>query len=196
MCLAGRHTLPYDHNPADTVGAESTFAALQVGLTSPGHIGADVCHLNLHKTFCIPHGGGGPGMGPIGVKAHLAPFLPTHPMVATGGMPGFKDDSQAFGTMAAAPYGSSLILPISYAYISMMGSHGLTEVRPRHPSTASFNLSCSVWIRPHDAACGAAAPPMQPGVLTSGNSSEASAVPSQAARSVCTLLFLQGCVES
>jgi glycine cleavage system protein P-like pyridoxal-binding family len=61
-----------------------------VGLTSPGHIGADVCHLNLHKTFCIPHGGGGPGMGPIGVKAHLAPFLPTHPVVPTGGLPGFQ----------------------------------------------------------------------------------------------------------
>ena len=67
-------------------------------------------------------------MGPIGVKAHLAPFLPTHPIVATGAMPNFESDSQAFGTMAAAPYGSSLILPISYAYISMMGSHGLTEV--------------------------------------------------------------------
>ena len=100
----------------------------QVGLTSPGHIGADVCHLNLHKTFCIPHGGGGPGMGPIGVKAHLAPFLPTHPIISTGAMPDFKDDSKSFGTMAAAPFGSSLILPISYAYISMMGSHGLTEV--------------------------------------------------------------------
>ena len=62
----------------------------QVGLTSPGHIGADVCHLNLHKTFCIPHGGGGPGMGPIGVKAHLAPFLPTHPVVPTGGLPAFQ----------------------------------------------------------------------------------------------------------
>ena len=59
----------------------------QVGLTSPGHIGADVCHLNLHKTFCIPHGGGGPGMGPIGVKAHLAPFMPTHPVVPTGSLP-------------------------------------------------------------------------------------------------------------
>lgn len=67
-------------------------------------------------------------MGPIGVKAHLAPFLPSHPIISTGAMPNFKDDSKAFGTMAAAPFGSSLILPISYAYISMMGSHGLTEV--------------------------------------------------------------------
>ena len=99
----------------------------QVGLTSPGLIGADVCHLNLHKTFCIPHGGGGPGMGPIGIKAHLAPFMPTHPMVPTGALPNFKSDAQAFGTMAGAPFGSSLILPISYAYISMMGSKGLTD---------------------------------------------------------------------
>ena len=99
----------------------------QVGLTSPGRIGADVCHLNLHKTFCIPHGGGGPGMGPIGIKAHLAPFMPTHPLIPTGALPGFKGDKDAFGTMAAAPFGSSLILPISYAYISMMGGEGLTQ---------------------------------------------------------------------
>jgi glycine dehydrogenase len=100
----------------------------QVGLTAPGIIGADVCHLNLHKTFCIPHGGGGPGMGPIGVKAHLAPFLPTHPIVPTGAYPHFSgDDAASFGCMAAAPHGSSLILPISYAYISMMGSAGLTR---------------------------------------------------------------------
>ncbi|GLC37204.1 hypothetical protein PLESTB_000991200 [Pleodorina starrii] len=97
----------------------------QVGLTAPGIIGADVCHLNLHKTFCIPHGGGGPGMGPIGVKAHLAPYLPTHPVVPTGALPTRPADPKPFGTMAAAPFGSSLILPISYAYISMMGSEGL-----------------------------------------------------------------------
>lgn len=99
-----------------------------MGLTAPGIIGADVCHLNLHKTFCIPHGGGGPGMGPIGVKAHLAPFLPTHPVVPTGSLPGRMADPQPFGTMAAAPFGSSLILPISFAYISMMGAEGLTMV--------------------------------------------------------------------
>ena len=92
----------------------------QVGLTSPGHIGADVCHLNLHKTFCIPHGGGGPGMGPIGVKAHLAPFLPSHPVVKMGG-------ERGFGSVAAAPWGSAAILPISFSYIAMMGSEGLTN---------------------------------------------------------------------
>ena len=95
----------------------------QVGLTSPGHIGADVCHLNLHKTFCIPHGGGGPGMGPIGVKAHLQPFLPSHPVVPMGEHGG----ARSFGSVAAAPYGSAAILPISYSYIAMMGSKGLTN---------------------------------------------------------------------
>jgi glycine dehydrogenase len=87
-----------------------------VGLSKPGEIGADVSHLNLHKTFCIPHGGGGPGMGPIGVKAHLAPFLPGHP--DTGGRT---------GPVSAAPYGSASILPISYAYVLMMGGEGLTN---------------------------------------------------------------------
>jgi len=99
----------------------------QVGLTAPGLIGADVCHLNLHKTFCIPHGGGGPGMGPIGVKAHLAPFLPSHPVVPTGAMPELPKDAAPFGTMCSTPFGSALILPISYAYIAMMGSEGLTQ---------------------------------------------------------------------
>ena len=78
----------------------------QVGLCRPGDIGADVCHLNLHKTFCIPHGGGGPGMGPIGVAAHLAPFLPGHPVVETGG-------PQGIGPVSAAPWGSASILLIS-----------------------------------------------------------------------------------
>jgi glycine dehydrogenase len=90
----------------------------QVGLTSPGFIGADVCHLNLHKTFCIPHGGGGPGMGPIGVVADLAPYLPGHAVVKTGG-------EKAINAVSAAPYGSASILTISYAYISMMGAEGL-----------------------------------------------------------------------
>ena len=92
----------------------------QVGLTAPGLIGADVCHLNLHKTFCIPHGGGGPGMGPIGVASHLAPFLPGHPLAELGG----KD---AIGPVSAAPYGSPAILTIPWAYIRMMGAQGLTD---------------------------------------------------------------------
>jgi glycine dehydrogenase len=91
----------------------------QVGLTSPAAIGADVCHLNLHKTFCIPHGGGGPGVGPIAVAAHLAPFLPNHPLREDAG------PEMGIGPVAAAPFGSALILPISYAYIRMMGAAGL-----------------------------------------------------------------------
>ena len=92
----------------------------QVGLTSPAAIGADVCHINLHKTFSIPHGGGGPGMGPIGVAAHLAPFLPGHPVIKTGG-------SRAVPALSAAPWGSSSILLISYAYITMLGAEGMTD---------------------------------------------------------------------
>jgi glycine dehydrogenase len=91
-----------------------------VGLCRPADIGADVCHINLHKTFCIPHGGGGPGMGPIGVAAHLAPFLPDHPVVDL-------DHPSGFGTISAAPWGSAAILPISWAYIALMGYDGLTE---------------------------------------------------------------------
>ena len=91
----------------------------QVGLTSPGLIGADVCHLNLHKTFCIPHGGGGPGMGPIGVAAHLVPFLPNHEVVEVSG-------EQGISAVSAAPFGSASILLISHGYIAMMGSEGLT----------------------------------------------------------------------
>lgn len=92
----------------------------QVGLTSPANIGADVCHLNLHKTFCIPHGGGGPGMGPICCNDKLKPFLPGHAVVKTGG-------EKAITAVSAAPWGSASILAISYAYISMMGSEGLTN---------------------------------------------------------------------
>lgn len=92
----------------------------QVGLTSPANIGADVCHLNLHKTFCIPHGGGGPGMGPICVNDKLKPFLPGHAVVKTGG-------EHAISAVSAAPWGSASILVISYAYIAMMGSEGLTN---------------------------------------------------------------------
>jgi len=97
----------------------------QVGLTSPGHIGADVCHLNLHKTFCIPHGGGGPGVGPIGVAKHLVPFLPSHP-VFTSRLDD-KNSKSHIGPVSAAPWGSAGILPISWAYIAAMGPDGLTE---------------------------------------------------------------------
>jgi glycine dehydrogenase len=93
----------------------------QVGITSPGHIGADVSHLNLHKTFCIPHGGGGPGMGPIGVKAHLAPFVPGHSVVA------IEDVLTEHSAVSAAPFGSASILPISWMYIRMMGAEGLKQ---------------------------------------------------------------------
>jgi glycine dehydrogenase len=90
-----------------------------VGLARPGDIGGDVCHLNLHKTFCIPHGGGGPGMGPIGVAKHLVPFLPGHAVVHLGG--------ERTGAVSAAPWGSASILPISMMYIDMMGGEGLTQ---------------------------------------------------------------------
>ena len=92
----------------------------QVGLTNPAIVGADVCHLNLHKTFAIPHGGGGPGVGPIGVAKHLVEFLPAHPLIQTGGVKGIN-------AVAAAPFGSAGILPISHAYIKMLGKEGLTE---------------------------------------------------------------------
>ena len=92
----------------------------QVGLCRPADYGADVCHLNLHKTFCIPHGGGGPGMGPIGVVEHLIPHLPDHPVVPLGA-------DQSLGTVSAAPWGSASILPISWVYIALMGPQGLTE---------------------------------------------------------------------
>lgn len=92
----------------------------QVGYTSPGFLGADVCHLNLHKTFAIPHGGGGPGMGPIGVKKHLIPFLPSHPYSQS-----YTDKSS--GTIAVSEFGSASILTISYAYIAMLGKEGIRK---------------------------------------------------------------------
>lgn len=98
----------------------------QVGYTSPGFIGADVCHLNLHKTFCIPHGGGGPGVGSIGVARHLAPYLPGHPVLPCSGE-GQNVLTKSTGAVSAAPYGSASILPISWMYIKMLGSSGLRE---------------------------------------------------------------------
>lgn len=110
----------YIHDCGGLVYMDGANMNAQVGLTSPGHIGADVCHLNLHKTFAIPHGGGGPGMGPIGVVERLAPFLPGHELVKTGG-------DQAINAVSAAPWGSALILLISYGYIKMLGAKGLTQ---------------------------------------------------------------------
>jgi glycine dehydrogenase len=98
----------------------------QVGLCRPADFGADVCHLNLHKTFCIPHGGGGPGMGPIGVKSHLAPFLPDVSLISSGEV-AEKVNSDTIGAISAAPWGSASILVISWMYIAMMGAEGLTE---------------------------------------------------------------------
>ncbi|MEL7141504.1 MAG: aminomethyl-transferring glycine dehydrogenase [Cyanobacteria bacterium J06631_9] len=108
------------HNCGGQVYMDGANMNAQVGLCSPGDIGADVCHLNLHKTFCIPHGGGGPGVGPIGVAAHLVPFLPGHTLVEMG-----KD--QSIGAVSSAPWGSASILPISWMYIQMMGSAGLKK---------------------------------------------------------------------
>ncbi len=109
------------HEAGGQVYMDGANMNAQVGLTSPAAIGADVCHLNLHKTFCIPHGGGGPGVGPIGVAAHLLPHLPNHPLRADAG------PATGFGPVAAAPFGSALILPIPYAYIRMMGPDGLAQ---------------------------------------------------------------------
>ncbi|AKG21157.1 aminomethyl-transferring glycine dehydrogenase [Calothrix sp. 336/3] len=107
------------HNHGGQVYMDGANMNAQVGLCRPGDIGADVCHLNLHKTFCIPHGGGGPGVGPIGVAAHLVPFLPGHSVVSLG-------DTASIGAVSAAPWGSASILVISWMYIVMMGATGLT----------------------------------------------------------------------
>ncbi|MCC5656193.1 aminomethyl-transferring glycine dehydrogenase [Nostoc sp. XA010] len=127
------------HSHGGQVYMDGANMNAQVGICRPGDIGADVCHLNLHKTFCIPHGGGGPGMGPIGVASHLVPFLPGHPVVRTGGwglgtrkeeIPNPQSpipSTQHIGAVAAAPWGSASILVISWMYIAMMGADGLTE---------------------------------------------------------------------
>ena len=107
----------------------------QVGLTNPGVIGADVCHLNLHKTFAIPHGGGGPGVGPIGVAKHLAEFLPSHSVVKTGGENGIS-------AVSSAPYGSAFVLPISYAYIKLLGGRGLVEATRYAILNANYLKTC------------------------------------------------------
>ena len=103
-----------------------------LGYAEPGEFGGDVSHLNLHKTFCIPHGGGGPGVGPVGVRAHLAPYLPSHP--------GHPDPArrEGIGPVSAAPYGSAGILPISWAYVRMMGGEGSPRRRPTAVLSANY----------------------------------------------------------
>mgnify|MGYP003337794441 CR=1 FL=1 len=123
------------HSHGGQVYMDGANMNAQVGLTSPGHIGADVCHLNLHKTFCIPHGGGGPGMGPIGVAAHLAPFLPGHPVTPT--LPGGAQPTQ-IGAISAAPFGSASILVIPWMYIRMMGPAELAAATRRAILNANY----------------------------------------------------------
>jgi glycine dehydrogenase len=123
------------HDNGGQVYMDGANMNAQVGLTNPGIIGADVCHLNLHKTFAIPHGGGGPGEGPIAVAKHLSPFLPKHVVVETGGGKGTT-------AVASAPYGSALILTISYAYIKLMGGNGLTEATKFAILNANYIKSC------------------------------------------------------
>jgi glycine dehydrogenase len=114
-----REIIQIVHDHGGQVYMDGANMNAQVGLTSPAYIGADVCHLNLHKTFAIPHGGGGPGVGPIGVANHLVEYMPTHPLIETGGIKGIS-------SVAAAPYGSAGILGISHSYIQMLGAEGLT----------------------------------------------------------------------
>jgi len=110
------------HDAGGQVYVDGANLNALVGLAKPGRFGSDVSHLNLHKTFCIPHGGGGPGVGPIGVRAHLAPFLPSHPLRPEAG-----PAVPVVGPVSGAPWGSAGILPIPYAYLRMMGSEGITK---------------------------------------------------------------------
>ena len=123
------------HDNGGQVYMDGANMNAQVGYTNPGFIGADVCHLNLHKTFAIPHGGGGPGLGPIGVAQHLVDFLPTHPEFKTGG-------SKGIHAVAAAPFGSPLIIPISYGYIKMLGGKGLREATKYAILNANYIKTC------------------------------------------------------
>ena len=107
------------HDAGGQVYVDGANLNALVGLAKPGKFGADVSHLNLHKTFCIPHGGGGPGVGPVIARSHLAPYLPNHPLDSNAG------PATGPGPISAAPFGSALILPISWAYIRMMGAAGL-----------------------------------------------------------------------
>jgi len=119
------------HDNGGQVYIDGANLNAMVGLSKPGLIGGDVSHLNLHKTFCIPHGGGGPGMGPIGVKSHLQPYLPGHP-----------EQDSAIGPVSAAPFGSPSILPVSWAYILLMGGHGLTQATKIAILNANYMAKC------------------------------------------------------
>ena len=127
------------HDNGGQVYMDGANMNAQVGYTNPGFIGADVCHLNLHKTFAIPHGGGGPGLGPIGVAQHLVEFLPTHPFQVQSSK--LKVQSSKF-SIASAPFGSPLIIPISYGYIKMLGGKGLREATKYAILNANYIKSC------------------------------------------------------
>ncbi len=129
-----REIIDIVHDNGGQVYMDGANMNAQVGLTNPGYIGADVCHLNLHKTFAIPHGGGGPGVGPICVAQHLVDFLPGHAIVSTGGNEGIT-------AVAAAPYGSALVLPITYGYIKMLGGSGLKRVTEMAIVNANYMAS-------------------------------------------------------
>ena len=128
------------HSHGGQVYMDGANMNAQVGLCSPGHIGADVCHLNLHKTFCIPHGGGGPGVGSIGVAKHLAPFLPGHNVIPVSGEGDNTVTSEDFA-VASAPFGSAGILPISWMYIHMLGSEGLKQATQHAILNANYMAS-------------------------------------------------------
>lgn len=132
-----RDAIKIVHSHGGQVYMDGANMNAQVGLTSPGDLGADVCHLNLHKTFCIPHGGGGPGVGPICVKSHLAPFLPKHPLAETAN----KDTTQAIEPVASAPFGSASILPIPYAYIKLMGGANIPYSSVMATLNANYMMS-------------------------------------------------------
>jgi glycine dehydrogenase len=130
-----REMIDIIHENGGQVYMDGANLNAQVGLTSPARIGADVCHINLHKTFAIPHGGGGPGVGPIAVASHLVEFLPSHPVVETGGVKGIT-------AVSAGPYGSASILTISHAYIKMAGGDGLTQATRMAILNANYIASC------------------------------------------------------
>ncbi len=123
------------HENGGQVYMDGANLQAQLGFCSPGITGADVCHLNLHKTFCIPHGGGGPGLGPIGVAKHLTPYLPTHPVVPCHPK---GDESEAMGAISAAPWSSASLLVIPWMYIRMMGVAGLEQATATAIASANY----------------------------------------------------------